>query len=177
MITSRVLSIIHNPIIDPGSGARLSQMPGWNDPDALADRYIRDVRQASHGLVDYQIVERVEVDGFPAKIDGFRYDAATYLRCLREGRGFHEPDAVDYLALVREFRVIEKIAANQIDEVWLFAFPYAGYYESTMCGRDAFDCNSPPVKGTEHSPRRFVIMGFSYEREVGTMLEDLGHRV
>ena len=177
MITSRVLLIIHNPIVDLQRGAKLSQALGWSDPDALADRYIRDLRQASHGLVDYQIVERVEVDGFPVKVDGFRYDVATYLRCIREQRDCHEPDQVDYLALIREFRMIEKIGANEIDEVWLFGFPYAGYYESTMCGRDAFPCNSPPVAGTEHSPRRFVIMGFSYERDVGEMLEDFGHRV
>ena len=176
MVAPRALLIIHNPVVDPQQGAKLSQALGWNDPDALADQYIRDVRRASHGHVEYRIVERIEVDDFPAKIDGFRYDAASYLRCIREQRGFHEPDAIDYLALIREFRMIEKIAANQIDEVWLIGFPYAGYYESTMCGRDAFWCNSPPVKGTEHSERQFVIMGFSYEREVGEMLEDLGHR-
>jgi hypothetical protein len=45
-----------------------------------------------------------------------------------------------------------------------------------MCGRGAFWCNSPPVKGTQGCKRRFVIMGFNYERGVGEMLEDLGHR-
>jgi hypothetical protein len=175
MIAARALSIIHNPIVD-SRGTKLSQALGWHDPDALARDYIRDVREASHGRVNYQIAERVEVDGFPVKLDGFRYDVNTYLRCWRERRGFHQPDAVDYLALIREFKMIEKVEADQIDEVWLFAFPYAGYYESTMCGRGAFWCNSPPVPQTEGGRRRFVIMGFNYERDVGCMLEDLGHR-
>ena len=176
MIQSRVLSIIHNPIVDPRRGIKLSQALGWNDPDSLARDYIRDVRGASHGIVEYQIAERIEVDGFPIKVDGFRYDAETYLRCWRSRRGFHQPDAVDYLALIRQFDMIRKIDTRQIDEVWLFGFPYGGYYESTMCGRGAFWCNSPPVAGTEQCARRFVIMGFSYERGVDCMLEDLGHR-
>ena len=176
MITSRVLSIIHNPIVDARRGTQLSKALGWNDPDMLARDYIRDVREASHSIVDYRIVERIEVDGFPVKADGFRYDVDTYLRCWRNRRGFHQPDTVDYLALVRAFDLIGKVESGQIDEVWLFGFPHAGYYESTMCGRGAFWCNSPPVAGTEHCARRFVIMGFNYERDVGCMLEDLGHR-
>jgi len=177
MISSRVLLIIHNPMVDAGRATKLSQAMRWNDPDALIQNFMQDVRVASHGLVEYRIAERVEVDGFPVKADGFRYDAETYLRCWREGRGWHQPDQVDYLALVREFNMIRKVDAGQIDEVWLVAFPYAGYYESTMCGSGAFWCNSPPVTGTEHCGRRFAIMGFNYERSVGEMLEDLGHRV
>ena len=176
MLNPRVLSIVHNPIVDPRRRTKLSQVLGWHDPDALTAQYIRDVQQASHGIVNYQIAERIEVDGFPIKADGFRYDAETYLRSWRSRRGFHRPDAVDYLALIHEFGVIDKIESGQIDEVWLLGFPYAGYYESTMCGRGAFWCNAPPLAGTEHCRRRFVIMGFNYERDAGCMLEDLGHR-
>ena len=45
-----------------------------------------------------------------------------------------------------------------------------------MGGPGAFWCNAPPLKNTEASRRRFVIMGFSYERGVGEMLENMGHR-
>ena len=176
MLITHVLSIIHNPIVDARRGTKLSHALGWNDPDALAEQYIRDVRQASHGFVDYRIVERTEVDGFPIKTDGFRYDVETYLRYWRSQRGFHQPDLVDYRALIREFDMVARVESGQLDEVWLFAFPYSGYYESTMCGHGAYWCNSPPVAGTEHCYRRFVIMGFNYERDVGCMLEDLGHR-
>jgi hypothetical protein len=55
-------------------------------------------------------------------------------------------------------------------------FPYCGYYESTMGGPDAFWCNAPALGRTDQAGRRFVIMGFNYERGVGEMLEDLGHR-
>ena len=84
-------------------------------------------------------------DGFPVKADGFRYDAAGFLRCWREVRGFDTPDAADYTASLPEFDVIRRINAGEIDEVWLFGPPYAGYYESPMAGPGAFWCNSPPL--------------------------------
>lgn len=176
----RVLSVIHDPTVDRRSGQTLSQALGWHDPDALATAYVRDVRAASHGLVQYEIVEQVARDEFPLKADGFRYDAETYLRCWRSGRGFHQPDGVDYNALLREFNVVERVNAGEVDELWLFGFPYAGYFESLMVGPGAFWCNSPPLERPRSTApacrRRFVVMGFNFEREVGCMLENLGHR-
>jgi hypothetical protein len=83
---------------------------------------------------------------------------------------------VDYYAIIHRFELLQRVAAGEIDEVWVFSFPHAGFYESIMGGPGAFWCNAPPLKNTEASGRRFVIMGFSYERGVGEMLEDLGHR-
>ena len=110
------------------------------------------------------------------KADGFRYTEQSYLEAWRKRR-FHNPDGVDYLELVRRFNMVERVSDGDIDEVWLFGHPYGGYYESIMCGPGAFWCNAPPLKGTGHAARRFVIMGFNFERGVGEMLEDLGHRV
>jgi hypothetical protein len=45
-----------------------------------------------------------------------------------------------------------------------------------MGGPGAFWCNAAPLKNTEAAGRRFVIMGFSYERGMGEMLENMGHR-
>jgi len=91
-------------------------------------------------------------------------------------KSWHEPDLVDFQLLVEQFELLPKIASGALDEVWLFAYPYAGYYESLMAGPGAFWCNSPPLRGTAASGRRFVIMGFNYERGVGEMLESFGHR-
>jgi hypothetical protein len=170
---SRVLLVIHNPRL-PG-GRRLNQALGWNDPDRLAAEYCADVQAVSHGRAVFQVVERVEVDAFPVKADGFVYTAESYLNCWRARSGFHQPDGVDYHRLLDEFDVIPQINAGRLDEVWLFAFPYAGYYESIMAGPGAVWCNAPPLARPD-ARRRFVVMGFSYERGVGEMLEDLGHR-
>ena len=172
----RVLAIIHNPVIAQAGGRKAKDAYGWNDPDTLAQGYISALQQASHGLVQYEIVERLEVDGFPAKQDSFSYTPDSFDNAWKS-RQFHQPDAVDYLKLVTGFKLIEKVDAGQIDEVWLLGFPYCGYYESLMAGPGAFWCNAPPLAGTEHASRRFVIMGFNYERGVGEMLENMGHRV
>jgi hypothetical protein len=172
----RVLLILHDPCI-PGEGGRpLHQVLNWNDPYELTDQFIRDVKLCSHNRAVFEIVERIEVDGFPVKLDGYRYTPETYLFCSRSGRGFHSPDGVDYIQLLNEFDVREKIVRDQVDEVWLFAFPYAGYYESIMAGTGAFWCNAPPLTETMGWGHRFIIMGFNYERGVGEMLENLGHR-
>ena len=42
----------------------------------------------------------------------------------------HDPDAVDYEAILEEFDLLARVESDQIDEVWLFGFPYAGFYES-----------------------------------------------
>lgn len=172
----RVLLVIHNPVIRARGGRKLSAALGWQDPDQLAHRYTADLQAASHGYARYEIVEQIEVDGLPVKADGFVYTAVDYYERWLGRRGWHEPDLVDYGRLMAEFHMIERINQNQIDEVWLMGFPYAGYYESIMVGPGAFWCNAPPIE-TQQVRRRFVIMGFSYERGGGEMLENFGHRV
>jgi len=175
-VKKRVSLIIHNPIVPSSGGLRLNKALKWGDSDALAAGYIADLQDISYGYCNYEIVERVEVDKFPRKQDGFTYKADEFVAAWKARTGFHNPDAVDYDALLDEFDMIEKVNSGAIDEFWLFAFPYAGYYESIMGGPGAFWCNAPPLRGTEIAKRRFVIMGFNYERGVGEMLEDLGHR-
>lgn len=175
-IHRNVLQIVHAPIL-PGEGrAKLHQAFSWNDPDELARQYIVDVGECSHGVADFEIVDRIEVDAFPKKVDGFQYTPESYVRSWRSRSGFHQPDTVDYYALIAEFDLIPKIDEGTIDEVWLFGFPYAGYYESIMGGPGAFWCNAPPLTDTAYCHRRFVMMGFNYERGVGEMLENFGHR-
>lgn len=172
----RVLLIIYNPVVDSARGARLIQAMRWNDPDRLAAEYIADVRACSDGWVDYQIVQRVEVDALPTKVDGFRYTPQEYVYVAQTHRGAHEPDAADYNAILEQFSILPRVAAGDIDEVWLFGGPYFGFWEATMGGAGAFFCNGTPLANTAQCARRFVVMGFSYERGVGEMLEDLGHR-
>ena len=172
----RVLSIAHTPIVDPNSRRTLGEVMGWHDWRQQEQQFVRDVAAASHGMLAYRVVERVVINGFPVKADGFAYDPQTYLHCWRRGSGFHQPDDVDYDAVLEEARAVERVHAGEIDEVWLFGFPYAGYYESRMVGPGAFWCNAPPLEPAARCGRRFVVMGFNYEREVGCMLENLGHR-
>ena len=172
----KTLVIVYDPIVDPVTGRTLSEYLRWNRVDELARGYMSDVLEVSGGLARYQVVQRIDVDGTPVKVDGYQYDPATYLNVMRGATPPHSPPEVDYYAIINRFELLQRVASNEIDEVWVFSFPHAGFYESIMGGPGAFWCNAPPLKNTEASGRRFVIMGFSYERGVGEMLEDLGHR-
>jgi hypothetical protein len=176
-VRPRVLLITYNPIIRSEGGQRLTKVLGWGDVEELCRDYIADLHECSGGFLDYQIAEQIEVDAWPVKADGFCYDEDSFLRCWRSKTGWHQADAVDYEAIITQFDLLNRVESGQIDEVWLFAFPYAGFYESIMVGPEAFWCNAPPLPRTEGISRRFVIMGFNYERDVGPMLESFGHRV
>lgn len=172
----RVAMVIHNPPIASAGGRRLHEIMGWHDPDQLARQYIADLRACSGGAAGYRVVARHEAAGFPPKVDGFVYDEQSYLAAWRRRAGFHQPDAADYARILAAHGLVDQIERNEIDEVWLFAFPYAGYYESQMAGDGAVWCNAPPLD-LPGARRRFVIMGFNFERDVGCMLENFGHRV
>jgi hypothetical protein len=99
------------------------------------------------------------------------------MTCWRNRGGWHDPDAVDYREIIASFSLLQRVLSGEIDEVWLFGSPSAGFYESIMAGPGAFWCNAPELTGTGAAGRRFIIMGFSFERGVGEMLESCSHRV
>jgi hypothetical protein len=177
IITSRVLYVIYNPIVDAAAGTKLTELMHWNDPDMLANTFIQDILDASGGNARYQIAQRVELNEFPAKADGFRYDLKSYLNVEKGGQAAHQPDLIDYTSLLTGLNILPRIVQRDIDEVWLMGFPWAGFYESVMGGRGAFWCNANPLDGTAGCPRKFVIMGFSYSREEDMMLHSFAHRV
>jgi hypothetical protein len=172
----KTLVIVYDPVVDTRSGKRLSEYMHWNRVEDLAKGFMTDILQTSGGLARYQIVQRIDVDGFPAKVDGYHYNPQTYLNVIRGAARPYMPQEADYYAIIQRFNILQRIASREIDEVWVFNFPHAGFYESIMGGPGAFWCNAPPLKNTEAAGRRFVIMGFSYERGVGEMLENMGHR-
>ncbi len=173
---SKVLLLVYDPIVDIASGTKLSQQQKWYKTDDLIAGFMADITQVSEGMARYQIVQRVDISEFPAKTDGFRYTPQTYMDVLRGTAAAHMPQEVNYNAILSQYSILQRVARNEIDEVWVFGFPHAGFYESTMAGPGAFWCNSPALANTSASKRRFVIMGFSYERFIGEMLEAYGHR-
>ncbi|GJQ51986.1 MAG: hypothetical protein HKUEN02_08330 [Anaerolineaceae bacterium] len=175
-IILKTLVIVYNPIVEPSTGKRLSEFMRWNAVEDLGRGFMSDILQASGGLVHYQIIERIDVNAFPVKVDGRAYDAESYLSVLRGDAPPLAPAEANYYAILKDFNILSRVAKNEIDEVWIFNFPHAGFYESIMGGPSAFWCNAPPLQRTDAAKRRFIIMGFSYERGVGEMLENMGHR-
>ena len=178
VISPRVLVINYDPIVD-AQGTRLTTKMGWNSIDDLIPRFIADMEEVSSGLVNYHYdsAHRIDVNEFPRKRDGFQYTAASYLAMMQDKKTHHEPDGVDYWKIVNDHHLIDRVMGGEIDEVWLFGAPYFGYWESHMAGKGAIWCNSPPLEDSDRCSRRFVIMGFNYERGVAEMIHDMGHRM
>jgi hypothetical protein len=172
----RVQLIILDPTLPGHGGQRLSTFMHWNDPDALNGQLIDEMAGASHGRARYQVAERRLVDEFPAKIDGYRFDEGSYLACLADGSTCHQPQNVDYVALLNEFGSCEKRDKGRIDETWVWGAPGFGFWESTLAGDGAFWFNSSPVEGST-CHRLLPIMGFNYERTVDLAMHSYGHRM
>lgn len=175
-VVKKVLVINFDPIIKSKGKERLHKVCRWNDPRKLTKEYIKDLEECSWGYLRYKVVRWIDVDEFPPKIDGYRYTEEEYLNCLEGKAKWHEPDGVDYRYIIDKFKIVEKVEKGEVEEVWLWGAPYMGYWESLMVGKGAYWCNSPPLDDVPCS-KRFIIMGFNYERGVGEMLEDFGHRV
>ena len=172
----KVLMIVHNPTVPSEGGKRLTQLFGWHDPEKLANDYIADLKNVSGGYLNYQIVDRIDADLFPPKVDGFTYTADEYVEVIRGKRKAHDPDYLDYHKRIEQFDLQNRFNNGDFDEVWFFSFPYGGEYESIMGGPGGFWCNAPAIKNTDRFKRRFVLMGFSMERGTDCMLENFGHR-
>ena len=174
-LSPKVLVVNYDPIVRSEGGKPLHAVFGWNDPRVLADGYIADLKECSGGYLRYRITEWKDADEYPVKIDGFRYTEEEFLRNMRGAGKWHQPDSFDYKAFIRRYDLDKRVARGEIDEVWVMGMPYTGLWESTMAGRGAYFCNSDPVPDVD-CPKIFVIMGFNFERGVGEMLEDYGHR-
>lgn len=176
IVTLKILALIYDPILDPASGEKLSQRMSWNRPEDLETAFVAELLEVSGGMARVQIAQRIEINEFPDLADGFRYTPAAYLDVLRGVSQPHKPSDIDYQKILAKYNILQRVGRGEIDEVWIFGFPYAGLYESTMGGKGAFWCNAPILKNTQTCPRRFVVMGFNYERGVGEMMESFGHR-
>lgn len=157
-VTKKVFLLVFNPIIESRGGEKLTSVQGWSDPDALTTSMMPIIKRSSHDFLTYTIAERQEIDGWPVKSDGFIYDDVSYMSCMSNNSTCHQPDIINYEKLFTDYNICNK----DIDEVWLWGGPYFGYWEYnpvTYCGKTQF------------------VMGFSYERDLGEVLHDFGHRM
>jgi hypothetical protein len=152
--------------------------PAWNNTDNLVQNYIAAMQQASANMLLYRVVNKLVVVKYPLLQDGRQYDDTTWKLALGDDtKAFRDSHGsymlADYQRIIQDFNLLQQVQSQQIDEVWMFGGPYFGFYESSMVGKGAFWCNGP---GMERDCRRFVIMGYNYQRDVREMVHDFGHR-
>ncbi len=146
----------------------------WNDPTTLMAAFINDISQSSHGIVTYQIAKQSDIRTYPTKPGGFIFTDQQFQACLdTNGNSPRCADIIDYQAVLNTVydsaygSACNALANKGIDEIWLWGAPWMGYWEfytitpNSLCGS---------------VNKEFEVMGFSYERGVGEMLHDMGHR-
>ena len=137
-IKLKVLVLNYDPII---GGKRLHMELNFNDPRSLADGYMADMKSATKGLIDFEIVEWRDLDEIYAREDGGIYKVEDYVKMRRANSGWPKSIVADYPRLLNEQGVVPRIDEGSIDEVWVFGDHYFGLWEASMAGPGAFNIN------------------------------------
>lgn len=174
-------------IIDPASGvfggSTFSQYHSWQNPAVLSQNLCDSLNAASGGVVYYSISQTYHTDNLytlfgntAISVDSlaelFLEPGWTTLHYVAETLGQSE---FLYNQLLADYDFCTLSNNEQIDEVWVYAMPFVGLYESRLTGNNAFFYNSPPLTGNscmDHLP----IMGFNYERGLAEAWHSYGHR-
>lgn len=183
----KVAVVIQDPIV-PGTGNKrmheVFKTPGytfnWHDPRVLNQQYRDTLYSVSHGTIDYKIVKVYDDDKFFTRLRGtnemLTFDRVVELLNEPGWKTFKEQGTqFDYNAFIEYYNFCEMRDKGEINEVWLWTFPYGGTWESTFAGQNAFWLNSNPVQNTPCQDL-LTIMGLNYEREMSLAMESYGHR-
>ena len=150
----------------------------WARTEDLVKQYVSTIITASNGSVSYQVVQRKTIKDYPILEDGRRYTDATWSQAMADDQLAYRNQhggyvMADYVRIIQDLSLLALVRDKIIDEVWMFGGPYFGFYESRMAGRGAFWCNAPAI---EQTGRRFIMMGYNYQRDLSEMVHNFGHR-
>ncbi|MBS1704315.1 MAG: hypothetical protein JST40_00460 [Armatimonadetes bacterium] len=172
-IKQKVLLFVFDPILENYGNKRVHKYYNWGDPVTLTKDTLGDLRRSSHYRYLPEIVETQIVDAWPYHLDGYQYNDQQYVIDTMTGNWHNS--GFDYARFLDQYGITPKIVSGDVDEVWVYAFPGAGMWESTMAGNGGYWCNSGPVQGVP-SDKLFVVMGWNYERGVAEAIHSFGHR-
>ena len=165
---------MHEAFITPGRGYK------WHDPRKLMEDYRDSLNSLSGGVINYEIVKVYDDAKFFTRLK----DSNDYMSLDEIVKFLDEPDwttfknrgtTLDYKKFIDHYGFCEMRDKGEIQEVWLWTFPFAGAWESTFAGENSFWLNSEPVQGTSCKDL-LTVMGLNYERDMSLALESYGHR-
>ncbi|MEZ5964757.1 MAG: hypothetical protein R3F56_12995 [Planctomycetota bacterium] len=180
---AKVVVVIYNPVLEAHGGKTLIAHLGAHDPRHYSLILADVIRQASWGYIDYEIVDVLEVDGYTKKVDGFRYDDATFL-AAREKQAW-QPSITSYRAVLEENGLIERCKREGITEVWLWGASgmhfdeFAGFIPNRYArfGPTENPWLYRPYDIPDELGRTTWVMGFNYEVGADNMIHSYTHRV
>lgn len=180
--TLNILVLNYDPVLRGQDGKTLREFKKWHEPRAMTTNLVRYIREASGGFAGMRIVDWIDVDAFPVKRDGFRYDEQSFLAMWKDKSKAHKPDSISYAAIFKEHNLVERVQRENITEIWIWGAPYFGADEYAMKipGDQVF---FPTDNVWFYRPydipdcgRAVWVMGFNYERGEAEALHSFGHR-
>jgi hypothetical protein len=179
----RVAVVIYNPVLEREGGKPLIEHLKANDPVEYSSILVNVIREASWGYINYEIAATVTIDGFPEKVDGFRYTDESFLEARRQEKW--QPAPSSYRKILEEARLLERCRAGDIREVWVWGSggmhidEFAGFIPNRYARFAPTDnpwfyrpYDIPPEIG-----RTTWVMGFNYEVGPDNMVHSYTHRV
>ncbi len=180
---AKVIVLIYNPILEAEGGRSLIETLHATDPEEASRILVDVIREASWGYINYEIVDVLTIDGYPVKVDGFRYDDASYLD-VRKSKKW-QPATISYRKVFEENGLIERCRKEGITELWLWGADgmhfdeFAGYIPNRYARFGPTD--NPwlyrPYDIPEELGRTTWVMGFNYEVGPDNMIHSYTHRV
>ncbi|MEI6690371.1 MAG: hypothetical protein WCL07_01340 [bacterium] len=146
----------------------------YNQPQSLDSEYIRTIKEVSKQTINYQIVKTQVVNSFPVKLSGYTFNSEEYVACLNNQSCNRE--LIDYQKLINDYNLCQQANNGEFQEVWLWGGPWMGFLEAVTAGPNDIYTNGEPIANSSCA-KTLHIMGFSYERGVSEMIENLGHRI
>jgi hypothetical protein len=186
--TRKVAVILRDPLVPQHGNLPLHQVYGFNDPNAQIPIVISRLNSSSANALNFKVVETDNIGSsyLDTQWYGAELDFNTVIGYFDQGFDVWDPIlndaansgniAFEYNKVLTDFSLCEKRNAGLIDEVWVFADPFGGLYESRLAGPDAFPYNSPPLLGTTCNGQ-LPIMGLNYEASTPNAVHSFGHRM
>jgi hypothetical protein len=180
---SRVALLIFDPVLKCEGGKRLTEWLNARDPVEYSHVLCDVIRAASWGYVNYEIAEVIEVDGFPVKVDGFRYTDESFV-AVRKTQNW-QPATSSYRRMLEENGLLEKVQSGAIREVWVWGAGGMHFDEFAMYIPNRYARFGPTDNGWLYRPydippecgRTLWMMGFNYECGPDNMIHSYVHRV
>ncbi|MDZ7262946.1 MAG: T9SS type A sorting domain-containing protein [candidate division KSB1 bacterium] len=185
-----VAVVLQDPVIDKANNRRIHQVRNWTPPMTLIYQLQEEFNQTSDGVVQFDLVEIHDDQFVFTRLDGkfMTIDTLSYYYGPggplygREIEGTLQNLAekynrvrFDYNAMIDYYDFANKRNQNIIHEVWVYAPPFGGMYESQLVGPNAFWYNSPPLNHPGLN-KLLSVMGWNYERGIAEAMESFGHR-
>jgi len=180
---SRVVVLIFNPVLESEGGKTLIEHLGAHDPVEYSHILANVIRQASWGYINYEIVDIITVDGYPVKVDGFRYDDASFLEVRKTQKW--QPSISSYRKVFEENHLLRRFRDEGLTELWMWGAGGMHFDEFAGYIPDRYSRYAPTDNPWFYRPYDIPpeighttwVMGFNYEVGPDNMIHSYTHRV